>query len=251
MSAFTSYVKMSDFSDRIVLLNLKNVYFKAVFLTKRSLFVSVLRFCMPTRGSAGRRQTWRRSLRATRPTVSHTKATSSSPRYITSLPTVRPAPSLCGTSSSRLRRWSVAAATSSATRTTSTKRRMLLLLAKVICRQCCSYWGTIYYTQNYFLIITDELKRILNCSTMTLRCRLSHLWLMLFDQYLMPSSYSKLRCDLCPGHAPVGPDPRWAEEMDWSPWKKDSQDPTFYIFQSLSSFYVHSLGTKPVLPQEP
>lgn len=91
----------------------------------------IFRFCMPMRENAGRRPTWRRSHRATRPTVSHTKAMSSSPRYITSLPTARPAPSLCGMSSSRLRRWSAAAATSSATRTTSTKRRMLLLLAKV------------------------------------------------------------------------------------------------------------------------
>ncbi len=94
-------------------------------------YPSLFRFCMPTRESAERRRTWRRSLRATRPTVSHTKATSSSPRYITSPPTARPAQSLCGTSSSRRRPWSVAAATSSATRTTSTKRRMLLLLAKV------------------------------------------------------------------------------------------------------------------------
>lgn len=101
-----------------------------------ALSPSVFRFCMPTRGSAGRRRTWRRSLRATRPTVSHTKATSSSPRYITSLPTVRPVPSLCGTSSSHLQPWSVAAATSSATRTTSTKRRTLLLLAKVKCTVC-------------------------------------------------------------------------------------------------------------------
>lgn len=111
------------------LLSHRKAYFSADLFWHGPL--SVFRFCMPTRESAGRRRTWRRSLRATRPTVSHTKATSSSQRYITSPPTVRPAPSLCGTSSSRLRHWSVAAATSSATRTTSTKRRMLLLLAKV------------------------------------------------------------------------------------------------------------------------
>ena len=96
----------------------------------------LFRFCMPTRESAGRRRTWRRSLRGTRPTVSHTKATSSSPHCITSLPTARPAPSPCGTSSSHLRPWNVAAATSSATRTTSTKRRTLLLLAKVKSCSC-------------------------------------------------------------------------------------------------------------------
>lgn len=98
--------------------------------------LSRFRFCMPMRESAGRRRTWRQSHRATRPTVFHTKATSSSPRCITSLPTVRRAPSLCGTSSSRLRPWSVAAATSSATKTTSTKRRTLLLLAKVQSWRC-------------------------------------------------------------------------------------------------------------------
>lgn len=132
LSAFTSDIKMSDG----IFCWASNVYFKTEFLTECSAFVSVFRFCMPTRGSAGRRQTWRRSLRATRPTVSHTKATSSSPRYITSLPIVRPAPNLCGTSSSHLQPLSVAAATSSATRTTLTKRRMLLLLAKVIYLSC-------------------------------------------------------------------------------------------------------------------
>lgn len=93
--------------------------------------LSTGRFFMPMRESAGRRRTWSRSFRVTKPTVSHTKAMSSSPRYTTFLPTARPVPSLCGTSSSRRQRWSVAAATSSATRTTSTKRRTLLLLAKV------------------------------------------------------------------------------------------------------------------------
>lgn len=116
-------VKLHSTSETLILAHI-------CFALAHSL-LSVFRFCMPTRGSAGRRRTWRQSLRATRPTVYHTKATSSSQRYITFLPTVRPVPSLCGTSSSRLRPWSVVAATSSATRTTSTKRRMLLLLAKV------------------------------------------------------------------------------------------------------------------------
>lgn len=94
-------------------------------------FFFLCRFSMPTRGSAGRRQTWRQSLRVTRPTVSHTKVTNSSPRCIISLQTVRPAPSLCGMFSNHLRLWSAVAATSSATRTISTKRRTSLLLAKV------------------------------------------------------------------------------------------------------------------------
>lgn len=129
---------MSKYSDSVKLCSASVMFILVQVCFDVALALSRFRFCMPTRESAGRRPTWRRSLRVTRPTVSHTKATSSSPRYITSLPTVRPAPSLCGTSSSRLRPWSVAAATSSATRTTSTKRRMLLLLAKVKSCPWCS-----------------------------------------------------------------------------------------------------------------
>ena len=126
-----SFLSWSHLSVMSLPLSLRKAYLKSGFMTRRLFFPLVCRFCMPTRGSAGRMRKWRRSLRATRPTASHTKVTSSSLRYITSLQTVRPAPSLCGTSSSHLRPWSVAAATSSATRTISTKRRTLLLLAKV------------------------------------------------------------------------------------------------------------------------
>lgn len=141
---FLSIFLMSKCQVRFLeaLLSLRNAYFSADFVWWRPsnsfpLSPSVFRFFMPMRESAGRRRTWRRSLRATRQTVSHTKATSSSPRYITSLPTARRAPSLCGTSSSHPRPWSAAAATSSATRTTLTKRRTLSLLAKV---KSCPAW---------------------------------------------------------------------------------------------------------------
>lgn len=90
--------------------------FNKILFNVRNVFVTglsglyVFRFCMLMRESAGRRRTWRQFLRATRPTVSHTKAMSSSPRYITSLPIVRLAPNPYGTSSSRQQPWSVAAA---------------------------------------------------------------------------------------------------------------------------------------------
>lgn len=142
---------MSKYSDSVKRCSASEMFILAQICFDVAHSLSRFRFCMPTRESAGRRPTWRRSLRVTRPTVSHTKATSSSPHYITSLPTVRPAPSLCGTSSSHLRPWSVAAATSSATRTTSTKRRMLLLLAKV---KSCPWWSKLLMTQRVNLNVT-------------------------------------------------------------------------------------------------
>lgn len=66
---------------------------------------------------------------------------------------------------------------------------------------------------------------------------------------VIPSS--KLRRDLCPGHAAAGSDPRRAEEMDRPPRKEDSQDPAVDIHKSLAAVHVHSLWTQPILPQEP
>lgn len=149
--AFRLDFLMSKYSDSVKRCSASEMFILAQICFDVALSLSRFRFCMPTRESAGRRPTWRRSLRVTRPTVSHTKATSSSPHYITSLPTVRPAPSLCGTSSSHLRPWSVAAATSSATRTTSTKRRMLLLLAKV---KSSPWWSKLLMTQRVNLNVT-------------------------------------------------------------------------------------------------
>lgn len=63
-------------------------------------------------------------------------------------------------------------------------------------------------------------------------------------------SHSKLRRDLCPRHAPTGPDNRWAEEMDRTSGKEDPQDSPIHIFTGLASFHVHPLRTKPVFSQE-
>lgn len=67
---------------------------------------------------------------------------------------------------------------------------------------------------------------------------------------LFSPSHSKLRCDLCPRHAPAGPDNRWAEEMDRTPREEDPQDSAIHIFKGLASLHVHSLRTKSVFPQE-
>lgn len=88
------------------------------------LFFSSIRFCTPmkARVNALRKSCWNRRLTNVQVT-SATRATSSSPPCITSLPPATLARGLCGTSSSLRQPSSAAAATQSATKTTWTKRK--------------------------------------------------------------------------------------------------------------------------------
>lgn len=192
-------------------LALKNVLFLwACWLFKellkaekvRYVLFPLSRFFMPMKVKAKRSQSfpWSRIPLEKSPIMSATKATSSFPPSTTSLPTVRPAQSHCGTCSSRPLLWSAGAATSSATRTTWTRRRRSSLPVKVG-RSCCFYESCV----SILLTIGGFFKCLWIGVLLNISLLFYHQWTMTF---LQPRTCS---CSPCP---------RRSSRSGWAGWSR-------------------------------